>query len=34
MVLLFLGALAGVLAAAIPGRQASNIDVLQALTHQ
>jgi putative ABC transport system permease protein len=34
VVLLVLGALAGVLAAVVPGRQASHIDVLQALTHQ
>jgi putative ABC transport system permease protein len=33
-VLLLLGALAGVLAAVVPARQASHIDVLQALTHQ
>jgi putative ABC transport system permease protein len=34
VVLLVLGALAGVLAAIVPARQASRIDVLSALTHQ
>ena len=34
VVLLLLGALAGVLAAIGPARRASRIDVLQALTHQ
>lgn len=33
-ILLVLGALAGVLAAVLPARLASRIDVLQALTHQ
>ncbi len=33
-VLLVLGALAGVLAAVLPARQASRVDVLEALTHQ
>ena len=33
VVLLVLGAIAGVLAAIGPARRASNIDVLQALTH-
>ncbi|MGI8624923.1 MAG: ABC transporter permease [Solirubrobacteraceae bacterium] len=33
-VLLVLGALAGVLAAIVPARQASRVDVLSALTHQ
>jgi putative ABC transport system permease protein len=34
VILLILGALAGVLAAIGPARRASRIDVLQALTHQ
>jgi putative ABC transport system permease protein len=33
LTLLVLGALAGVLAAVVPARRASRIDVLEALTH-